>query len=78
MAGGTIERVVIDLDATLVEVYSDEQDAAPHYKGGFRYHPLLAYLDNTGRRWLEGSVALSDQPTPDVLHPVTQKPSGGP
>jgi hypothetical protein len=31
VAGGTIEHLVIDLDATLVEVYSDKRDAATHY-----------------------------------------------
>lgn len=47
VAGRTIEHLVIDVDATLVDVHSEKQDAAPNYKGGFGYHPLLAYLDNT-------------------------------
>lgn len=39
---------VIDLDATLVDAHSDKQGAAPTYKRGFGFHPLLAYLDATG------------------------------
>lgn len=39
---------VIDLDATLVDSHSDKQGAAPTYKRGFGFHPLLAYLDATG------------------------------
>lgn len=48
VAGGETADVVIDLDATLVEAHSKKQQAGPHYKGGFGFHPLLAYLDNTG------------------------------
>lgn len=47
-AGRDLPELVIDLDATLVEVHSEKDGAAPHYKGGFGYHPLLAFLDNTG------------------------------
>jgi hypothetical protein len=47
VAGRTLTHVVIDLDATLVTAHSEKQDAAPNYKGGFGYHPMLAYLDNT-------------------------------
>jgi hypothetical protein len=39
---------VIDIDATLVNAHSDKQDAAPTWKRGFGFHPLLAYLDATG------------------------------
>ncbi len=35
----------IDLDATLVTAHSDKQQAAGTYKGGYGFHPLLAYLD---------------------------------
>jgi hypothetical protein len=47
-AGKTIEQVVIDLDATLVTAHSDKQGAKGNFKGGFGYHPLGAWLDNTG------------------------------
>lgn len=39
---------VIDLDATLVGAHSEKEGAAPTYKRGFGYHPLMAYLDATG------------------------------
>lgn len=48
VADAEIADVTVDLDATLVEAHSDKQQAGPHYKGGFGFHPLLAYLDNTG------------------------------
>ena len=35
------------MDATLVEVHSDKERRQRHFKGGFGYHPLLAFLDNT-------------------------------
>ncbi len=42
-------RVTLDFDATLVEVESENKEqAAANYKHGFGYHPLLAYLDQTG------------------------------
>ncbi len=41
------ERVTIDLDATLVTAHSDKDGAAGNFKGGFGFHPLLAYLDET-------------------------------
>jgi DDE family transposase len=37
--------LVIDLDATLIGAHSDKDGAAGTYKGGFGFHPLLAYLD---------------------------------
>jgi Transposase DDE domain group 1 len=46
-AGRDIPELVIDVDATLVEVHSDKEGASGHFKGGFGYHPLLAFLDNT-------------------------------
>jgi hypothetical protein len=47
-AGKTIDQVVIDLDATLVTAQSDKEGAKGTFKGGFGYHPLGAWLDNTG------------------------------
>jgi Transposase DDE domain group 1 len=35
----------IDLDATLIQAHSDKQGAAPTFKKGFGFHPLLAFLD---------------------------------
>lgn len=39
---------VLDLDATLVGSHSEKEGAAPTYKRGFGFHPLLCYLDGTG------------------------------
>jgi hypothetical protein len=41
------ERVTIDLDATLVAAHSEKEGAAGNFKGGFGFHPLLAYLDES-------------------------------
>jgi len=46
-AGKRISQVVIDLDATLVTAHSDKEGARGNFKGGFGYHPLGAWLDNT-------------------------------
>ena len=41
------ERVTIDLDATLVESHSEKEGAAGNFKGGFGFHPMLAYFDES-------------------------------
>ena len=38
--------LVIDLDATLVTAHSEKEQAAPTYKKGFGFHPLLAFIDH--------------------------------
>ncbi|MCM2580475.1 IS1380 family transposase [Streptomyces meridianus] len=48
-AGGrALPGLVLDLDATLVTCHSEKEQAAPTYKGGFGFHPLLCFLANTG------------------------------
>ncbi len=47
-AGADPGFYVIDIDGTLVGSHSDKQGAAGNYKGGFGFHPLVAYLDATG------------------------------
>ena len=47
-AGMVVPGLVIDLDATLVACHSEKQGCAATFKHGFGYHPLLAWLDNTG------------------------------
>ncbi len=47
-AGADPGFYVIDIDATLVDSHSNKQGAAGTYKGGFGFHPLMAYLDATG------------------------------
>ena len=39
--------LVIDVDATLITAHSEKEQAAPTFKGGFGFHPVLAFLDNT-------------------------------
>ncbi len=39
--------VVLDVDATLVTAHSDKEQAAATFKGGFGYHPLGVWCDNT-------------------------------
>jgi hypothetical protein len=43
-----IEALVIDLDAHVLVCHSEKEQTAPTFKHTFGYHPLLAYLDNTG------------------------------
>jgi hypothetical protein len=45
--GARPERITLDIDATLVTSHSDKQGAAGTYKGGYGFHPLLCYLDET-------------------------------
>jgi len=41
--------VILDVDATVVEIHSENKDgAAPHFKGGFGFHPLFCFADVTG------------------------------
>lgn len=47
-AGADPGFYVIDIDATLITAHSDKELAAPTWKRGFGFHPLLAYLDATG------------------------------
>lgn len=39
---------VIDIDGTLVTAHSEKEGAAPTYKRGFGFYPLVAFLDATG------------------------------
>jgi len=46
---GDITGVIgIRIDATLVNSCSDKQQAAGDFKGGYGFHPLTAWCDNTG------------------------------
>ncbi|MGI5466185.1 hypothetical protein [Streptomyces sp. CA-132043] len=49
------------MDATLVACHSKKEHAAPTYKHGFGYHPLLCFLDNTGEA-LAGLVRPGNAP----------------
>jgi DDE family transposase len=50
-AGAAPERVILDFDATPIDVHSDKEQAAGHYKGGFGFNPLLV---TCGREVLAG------------------------
>lgn len=47
-AGAGPEQVTLDFDAHLIAVHSEKDGAGPNRKGGFGYHPLLCYLDESG------------------------------
>jgi hypothetical protein len=44
---GAPQRVILDVDATLVTAHSDKERAAGTYKHGFGFHPLLCYEAET-------------------------------
>lgn len=45
----TTGPVVLDIDATLVEVHSENKaGTAPTYKRGFGFHPMMCFADATG------------------------------
>jgi hypothetical protein len=46
-SGAAPESVTLQLDSTLLDAHSDKEDAAPTYKGGFGFHPLCCFLDET-------------------------------
>ena len=41
------QRIVIDIDATLIGAHTEKEGAAVNFKGTFGFHPLLAYLDES-------------------------------
>lgn len=54
------EQLWLHFDATLLTAHSDKQNAAPTWKKGFGFHPLLCYLDRpdvSGGERLPGSCA---------------------
>jgi len=46
--GGRPERVTLDFDAQLLECHTEKESGGPHRKGGFGFHPLHCFLDETG------------------------------
>jgi len=42
------QRVTIDIDATLITSHSEKEGAAGTFEGGYGFHPLMAYCDETG------------------------------
>ncbi len=47
-AGADPGFYVLDFDGTLIGSHSEKEGAAPTYKRGFGFHPLLCFLDATG------------------------------
>ena len=66
---GAPERLTIDVDATLITAHSEKEKAAGNYKGGYGFHPLQVYLDET-REALGGCCA---QGTPAPTPPRTTR-----
>lgn len=47
---GAPDQVVLDVDASLVEIHSENKEqAASHFKRGFGFHPMFCVLDDGGR-----------------------------
>ena len=75
--------VMLDLDASLVEIHSDnKQGAAPHFKGGYGFHPLFCFADATGEA-LAGELRAGNAAANDVADllrvlddAVSQLPTG--
>ena len=45
----TAGPVVLDIDASIVEIHSENKEGtAPHFKGGFGFHPMFCFSDQTG------------------------------
>ena len=58
--------VVLDLDASLVEIHSENKDGtAPHFKKGFGFHPLFCFADATGEA-LAGELRPGNASANDV------------
>jgi hypothetical protein len=45
---GAPESLTIDVDATLIGSHSEKEGAAGNFKGGYGFHPMLAYADESG------------------------------
>src|SRR5262245_43066966 len=41
-------RITLDFDAQLLDCHTDKEGAGPHREGGFGFHPLHCFLDETG------------------------------
>jgi Transposase DDE domain group 1 len=66
--------VVLDLDATLVTAHSDKESAAPTWKGGFGFHPLLGYADHGDGGTGEQVAEQLRWATPAATPPPTTSP----
>ena len=46
--GARPATVTLDFDAQLLECHTEKESGGPHRKGGFGFHPLHCFLDETG------------------------------
>ena len=46
--GARPATVTLDFDAQLLECHTEKEGGGPHRKGGFGFHPLHCFLDETG------------------------------
>jgi hypothetical protein len=60
--GARPPRIVIDIDATLIGAHTEKEGAEVNFKGGFGFHPLLAYLD-CSREALAGMLRPGNAPS---------------
>ncbi len=65
------DSLVLDFDATLVNSYSEKQDATPTYKKGFGFFPIGVWCDTTN----EPLAASCVGGTPGPTTPTTMSPS---
>lgn len=56
--------VILDIDASLVEIHSENKEgAAAHFKGGYGFHPVFCFADGTGDVLAGHLRAATPQPT---------------
>jgi len=72
--GARPRLVEIDLDATLLVAHSDKDRAAGNWRGGFGFHPMLAYSTQARRR----SPACCGRVMPAPTPPLTRSPCSTP
>ena len=46
--GARPQTITLDFDAQLLECHSEKEGGGPHRKGGYGFHPLHCFLDETG------------------------------
>lgn len=71
-------QVIIDLDATLVTAHSDKELAAPTFKRGFGFHPILAFCDHGEDGSGETLAGMLRPGRPVRTPPRTTSPSSTP
>ena len=68
--GARPAQIVIDVDATLIGAHTEKEGAAVNFKGGFGFHPLLAYLDDS-REALAGMLRTGNAPAHSAADQIT-------